>query len=163
MPGHARLLLLRHQDDRRLVRLVRAGDERAFEVIVTRYRASLLRHCERVAGDDAAEDVLQQALMNAHRGLQRGDDVLELGAWLHRVVHNAGLSALRSRAPGSEPLEAAEWEGTAVESAADAAERRERLHETVSRCATSRSASARLSSCTSATTAATTRSRHGSA
>lgn len=129
MPRSARLLLLRHQDDRRLTELVAAGHERAFEVIVARHRGPLLRHCERVVGASAAEDVLQQALISAHRALARGDDVRELGPWLHRIAHNAALSALRAAVAAEEPLDAAAHAGS--ESAADAVERRERLRETV--------------------------------
>jgi RNA polymerase sigma factor (sigma-70 family) len=131
MAHPARTLLLRHQDDRRLARLVQAGDDGAFEVVVRRYRRPLLRHCERVVGSDHAEDVLQHTFINAHRALQRGDDVLDLGPWLHRIAHNAALSSLRGRPPGEEPLDAADHAGAAGESAADAAERRERLRETV--------------------------------
>jgi RNA polymerase sigma factor (sigma-70 family) len=130
MPNPARTLLLRHQDDRRLARLVQAGDDGAFEVVVGRYRRALLRHCERIAGTDHAEDVLQHTLINAHRALRRGDDVVDLGPWLHRIAHNAALSSLRTR-QHDEPLDAAARSGAASESAADAVERRERLRETV--------------------------------
>jgi RNA polymerase sigma factor (sigma-70 family) len=124
-------MLLRHQDDRRLVELVRAGHAGAFDVIVARHRKPLLRHCARVVGVDRAEDVLQDALLAAHAALQRGDDVLNLSAWLHRVAHNAALSALRAERPADEPLDAADRAGAASESAGETAERRERLQEAV--------------------------------
>ena len=40
--------LLRTQSDSRLVDLVRAGNDRAFEAIVLRYHRPLLRHCRRL-------------------------------------------------------------------------------------------------------------------
>jgi RNA polymerase sigma factor (sigma-70 family) len=91
------LAILRVQSDERLVALARAGHERTFEAIVERYRRPLLRHARRVVGEARAEDVVQQALVAAWAALQRGDDVRELRAWLHRIVHNTALNALRGQ------------------------------------------------------------------
>src|SRR4029450_9571936 len=78
-----------------LVGLVRDGSERRFEAIVERYRRPLLRTCRRVLPEGRAEDALQQALIRAWRGLERGDDVHDLRPWLHRIAHNAALNQLR--------------------------------------------------------------------
>jgi RNA polymerase sigma factor (sigma-70 family) len=91
------LAILRVQSDERLVALARAGHERPFEAIVERYRRPLLRHARRVVGEARAEDVVQQALVAAWAALQRGDDVRELRAWLHRIIHNTALNALRGQ------------------------------------------------------------------
>ncbi len=88
--------LLRTQSDDRLVALAAAGHERAFEAIVERYRRPLLRHCRRYLPEARAEDALQQALVSAWSALRRGDDVRELRPWLHRIVHNTSLNALRA-------------------------------------------------------------------
>ena len=92
----ASVKLLRTQSDERLVALAAAGHERAFEAIVERYRRTLLRHCRRYLPEARAEDALQQALVAAWSALQRGDEVRELRPWLHRIVHNTSLNALRS-------------------------------------------------------------------
>jgi RNA polymerase sigma factor (sigma-70 family) len=88
--------LLRTQSDLRLVALAAAGHERAFEAIVERYRRQLLRHARRYLPEARAEDAVQQALVSAWTGLRRGDEVRELRPWLHRIVHNAALNALRT-------------------------------------------------------------------
>ncbi len=88
-------VLLRTQSDERLVALVRAGHDRAFEAIVERYRRPLLRACRRILPDARAEDALQQALVAAWRGLQRGDEVRELRPWLYRIARNTALNQLR--------------------------------------------------------------------
>jgi len=88
--------LLRTQTDERLVALAAAGHERAFEAIVERYRRPLLRHCRRYLPEARAEDALQQALVSAWSALRRGDEVRALRPWLHRIVHNASLNALRA-------------------------------------------------------------------
>src|SRR4051794_8663611 len=89
------IVLLRTQSDERLVALARAGHERAFEAIVDRYRKPLLRACRRVLPEARAEDALQQALLAAWSGLQRGDGVRELRPWLYRIAHNTSLNQLR--------------------------------------------------------------------
>src|SRR5215218_5616633 len=89
------IVLLRTQSDARLVALAREGHERAFEAIVERYRRQLLRSCRRVLPEARAEDALQQALLAAWRGLERGDEVRELRPWLHRIAHNTALNLLR--------------------------------------------------------------------
>ena len=88
-------VLLRTQSDERLVALAQSGHERAFEAIVERYRKALLRACRRILPEARAEDALQQALMAAWKGLQRGDEVRELRPWLYRIVRNTALNQLR--------------------------------------------------------------------
>ena len=93
--------VLRTQSDDRLVALARAGDEHAFEAIVERYRRPLQRHAERLLAETGAEDAVQQAFLSAWTALQRGDDVRELNAWLHRILHNVALNALRGAKRGA--------------------------------------------------------------
>jgi RNA polymerase sigma factor (sigma-70 family) len=91
----ASLAFLRTQSDDRLVALARGGHERAFEAMVERHRRALLSHARRLLPEARAEDALQQALLAAWTALQRGDDVRDLRAWLHRILHNTALNALR--------------------------------------------------------------------
>src|ERR687894_3151216 len=88
--------LLRTQSDSRLVDLVRAGNDRAFEAIVHRYRRPLLRHCRRLLPAGRAEDAVQQAFLNAYRALMADDRAIDLRPWLYRIAHNASLNALRA-------------------------------------------------------------------
>jgi RNA polymerase sigma factor (sigma-70 family) len=89
--------LLATQSDERLVALVRAGQEPAFEALVHRYRKPLLRYCRRICLSEArAEEVLQQTLMNAWVALGRDCEVREVRAWLYRIAHNAALNAIRA-------------------------------------------------------------------
>ena len=99
------IVLLRTQSDTRLVALARDGHERAFEAIVERYRRQLLRACRRVLPEARAEDALQQTLVSAWRGLQRGDEVRELRPWLHRIAHNTSLNLLRQSGYDYEQIE----------------------------------------------------------
>ena len=104
-PEAARLAgtsLLRLQSDERLVALIRDGHDPAFAAVVDRYRPELLRACTRLVGEARAEDVVQQALLNAHMALHSNDSPVQLRPWLHRIAHNAGLNVLRSSRAQSE-------------------------------------------------------------
>jgi DNA-directed RNA polymerase specialized sigma24 family protein len=87
--------LLAAQSDERLIALVRAGHERAFEAVVQRYRRPLLRHCRRMGlPQSRAEDVLQHTFMQAWLALMDGTEVRNLRPWLHRIAHNAAVSSI---------------------------------------------------------------------
>lgn len=90
------LRLLQTQPDSRLLALAKDGHEAAFEALVRRYRRELLAYSQRVSNGVAAEDVLQQALLQAWSALGSGAQVKDARAWLYRIVHNAGVSAARS-------------------------------------------------------------------
>ncbi len=88
--------LLRLQADDRLVALVRDGHDPAFTAVVDRYRSELLRYCTRIVGESRAEDVVQQAFLNAHTAMTSSRSEIRLRPWLYRIAHNAGLNVLRS-------------------------------------------------------------------
>jgi RNA polymerase sigma factor (sigma-70 family) len=91
--------LLAAQSDQRLLALARAGNERAFEALVQRYRRPLLRYCRRMRlSDTRAEDVVQQAFLRAWMAIARGGEVRELRPWLYRITHNAAVNAMRGQA-----------------------------------------------------------------
>ncbi len=109
--------LLAAQSDRRLLELVAAGHERAFEVLVQRYRGELLRYCRRLGlSESRSEDAVQQGLLRAWLALERGDDVRELRAWLYRIVHNTAINIMRCAPEDHSPL----TDAASVESAAGA-------------------------------------------
>lgn len=97
--------LLSAQSDQRLAALAEEGHERAFEALVHRYRRPLLRYCQRMQLSDArAEDVLQQAFLQAWMAFARGTKVREVRPWLYRIVHNAAVNAMRGPADGHSEL-----------------------------------------------------------
>ena len=89
--------MLATQSDARLVDLVRAGYEPAFEAIVTRYRGALLRYAERFLPRERAEDAVQQSFVSAYEAILRDESALNLRPWLYRIAHNTSLNALRDR------------------------------------------------------------------
>jgi RNA polymerase sigma factor (sigma-70 family) len=95
-------VLLSSQSDERLVSLARAGHERAFAVIVERYRSELHAMARRWCSDGRSEDVVQQAFLSAFAALRSGSEVRHLRGWLYQIVRNA---AARPQAPLSVPLD----------------------------------------------------------
>jgi RNA polymerase sigma factor (sigma-70 family) len=93
----ARRPVLSTQSDERLVDLVRAGSESAFETIVERYRRALMRYVSRLLPPERAEDAVQQAFVSAYEAMHRDGAELNLRPWLYRIAHNAALNALRDR------------------------------------------------------------------
>jgi RNA polymerase sigma factor (sigma-70 family) len=90
--------------DADLVRRARDGDDRAFEEIVRRYRAPLIRYSSRHVGRDHAEDVTQHALARAHLHLRDDPRPIHLRAWLYRVAHNAAINMRARKDWGHEEL-----------------------------------------------------------
>jgi RNA polymerase sigma factor (sigma-70 family) len=83
-------------DDPQLVARIAGGDQTAFEVLMRKYNGKLFRIARAILKDDRdAEDVLQEAYLDAYRHIQdfRGDS--EVGTWLTRIVINQALMRLR--------------------------------------------------------------------
>jgi RNA polymerase sigma factor (sigma-70 family) len=97
--------VLRTQSDERLVDLVRAGSEPAFEAIVTRYRRAILRYCASIVSEERAEDAAQQTFVRAYDAMRASDAKLRLRPWLYRIAHNTALNSLRDRGLRHEQLE----------------------------------------------------------
>src|ERR1700750_2065171 len=83
----------------------RAGDEQAFRELQDPYRRELQVHCYRILGSlQDAEDLLQETLLAAWRGLDQFEGRSSLRAWLYRIATNRCLNALRDterHAPGA--------------------------------------------------------------
>jgi RNA polymerase sigma-70 factor (TIGR02960 family) len=84
------------EDD--LLRRAREGDDPAFRELADTYRAELQLHCYRIVGSvQDAEDLVQETLLAAWRGLDRFEGRAGLRTWLYRIATNRCLNALRDR------------------------------------------------------------------
>jgi RNA polymerase sigma-70 factor (ECF subfamily) len=81
----------------------RAGNENAFRQLTDPYRGELQVHIYRIVGSvQDAEDLLQETLLAAWRGLDGFEGRASVRAWLYRIATNRALDALRAtrRRPG---------------------------------------------------------------
>jgi RNA polymerase sigma-70 factor (TIGR02960 family) len=86
----------------------RAGSEEAFRELTDPYRRELQLHCYRILGSvQDAEDLLQETLLAAWRGLDRFEERASVRSWLYRIATNRCLNALRERARRPLPSERA--------------------------------------------------------
>jgi RNA polymerase sigma factor (sigma-70 family) len=74
----------------------RAGDEDAFRALADPYRGELQVHCYRILGSvQDAEDMVQETLLAAWRGLAEYEGRASVRTWLYRIATNRCLNALR--------------------------------------------------------------------
>jgi RNA polymerase sigma-70 factor (ECF subfamily) len=75
----------------------RAGDQDAFRDLTDRHRRELQLHIYRIVGSTQdAEDILQETLLAAWRGLDQFEGRASVRAWLYRIATNRSLDALRA-------------------------------------------------------------------
>lgn len=89
-----------------LVRLSRRGDRAAFEELVMRREAWIRKLMRRCSGNASlADDLAQQAFMQAWRKLPQLQDATKFAAWLKRLAINTWLQHLRRNEPDSAAIE----------------------------------------------------------
>ncbi len=86
------------QADETLLILAQAGDGEAFGKLTDPFRRELQVHCYRMLGSaQDAEDLRQETLIAAWRGIGQFEGRSSLRAWLYRIATNQCLNALRDR------------------------------------------------------------------
>lgn len=86
------------EDDEALAARAAAGDEPAFEALVSRHQARVYRLACRLTGSEAdAKDVLQEAFLAVYRGLPGFRAESRFSTWLYRIATNAALMHRRAR------------------------------------------------------------------
>ncbi|HEY7515450.1 MAG TPA: sigma-70 family RNA polymerase sigma factor [Vicinamibacteria bacterium] len=90
--------LARDEDDESLAVRAAAGEETAFEELVSRYRSRVYRLACRLTSEAEAKDVLQETFLAVYRGLPAFRGSARLRTWLYRIATNAALMHRRARA-----------------------------------------------------------------
>ncbi|HYK33167.1 MAG TPA: sigma-70 family RNA polymerase sigma factor [Streptosporangiaceae bacterium] len=93
--------------------LAKSGDGDAFSELTDPYRRELQLHCYRILGSvQDAEDILQETLLAAWRGLDGFEERSSVRAWLYKIATNRCLNWLRDS--GRRPQPAPVYPGPAA-------------------------------------------------
>ncbi|HJZ47997.1 MAG TPA: bifunctional nuclease domain-containing protein [Roseiflexaceae bacterium] len=86
------------RSDATLVALVLAGERETFAPLLLRYYASVARLCRRLLGPTPeAQDIAQEAALQAFLRLGELEHAARFGAWLHAIAANLARMELRRR------------------------------------------------------------------
>ncbi|HUI09649.1 MAG TPA: sigma-70 family RNA polymerase sigma factor [Bacteroidota bacterium] len=84
--------------DEDLVRQCRAGELKAFDMLVARHQRTVYNLALRMvrSGDDAA-DIAQTVFVKAYENLERFDPQYKFFSWLYRIAVNESLNAVEQK------------------------------------------------------------------
>lgn len=92
------------RDEAALLAALQRSDPHAWHTLLTTWLPPLLAYARRMVGDPhSAEEVVQDALVHIHAGLDRFEGRCSLKSWLYRAVHNRAIDELRRRKRFVEP------------------------------------------------------------
>jgi RNA polymerase sigma-70 factor (ECF subfamily) len=95
-----------YEDEGALLEGLRQKDRMACTCLLKRFAPRLFRLALQLTGDpDEAEDVLQEAFIQACAHIGDFEGRSGLGTWLHRIVVNTALARLRRKSITTVPLE----------------------------------------------------------
>ena len=82
-----------------LVAAAKAGDQRAFESLVRRYRKRIYALALHITGSASeADDITQDVFLKAYRALADFEGLSQFFTWVYRMTVNRSLNARRDRA-----------------------------------------------------------------
>ncbi len=87
-----------NMSDNEVIETIRAGDRKAFSVLVRRHQKSLFRLSVRFIKDsDAAEDIVQDSFIKAYERLASFEARSSFRSWLFQIAINTAKNKLRDR------------------------------------------------------------------
>jgi len=119
----------------RLVELAKAGDSRAFEALVRRYRKRIFALALHLTGSSSeADDITQEVFLRAYRALDTFEGRSEFFTWVYRMTVNRSLNARRDRQRrGEEPMDDPRLELAVAADASDNPAQEAELRQTYAR------------------------------
>lgn len=84
--------------DEEIARLVQAGDNEAFGLLVERYEQKMLRYAKRfLFGYEEAKDQIQEVFLKAFENIQGFDTEKRFSPWLYRIAHNSFINMIKKK------------------------------------------------------------------
>lgn len=88
-----------------LVAAAKAGDQRAFEALVVRYRKRIFALALHITGSASeADDIAQDVFLKAYRALPQFEGRSQFFTWVYRMTVNRSLNVRRDRARRGESV-----------------------------------------------------------
>ena len=82
------------------------GDLRSFDILALRYRAAAYRVAQSIAGNELAEDALQESLLLAFKALPSIEEPGRFASWLYAITRHVALRmSQRSRQERSQRID----------------------------------------------------------
>jgi RNA polymerase sigma-70 factor (ECF subfamily) len=82
------------------------GDLRSFDALALRYRAAAYRVAQSIAGNELAEDAVQESLLLAFKALPSIEEPAKFASWLYAIVRRVALRmSQRSRRERSQRID----------------------------------------------------------
>ncbi|MEW5923396.1 MAG: sigma-70 family RNA polymerase sigma factor [Candidatus Zixiibacteriota bacterium] len=86
------------REEQALISLAKAGDRRAFDKLVARYKDKMFALTYRMTGDrEEALDVLQETFFAAFRAIRGFREEASFSSWLYRIAANKSLNVIKRR------------------------------------------------------------------
>jgi RNA polymerase sigma-70 factor (ECF subfamily) len=82
--------------DETLVIAAILGDLRSFDALVLRYRAAAYRVAQSIAGNELAEDAVQESMLLAFKALPSIEEPAKFASWLYAITRHMALRMSRS-------------------------------------------------------------------
>ncbi len=113
-------------DDCTIIKMVLAGNQQAFSILVERYQTMVYTLAMRLLKNEPdAEELTQDCFIKAYNSLSNFKMEAKFSSWLYRIVYNTGISILRKKRVELNAMDENEIEETEMEQALDALEQME--------------------------------------
>ncbi len=85
-------------ENRDQIAALKSGDSEVWRDVLSRNGAGLIAYAKRMLGDYASgEDVVQEALVNVYRTIDKFDGRCSIKSWLYRAVRNKSIDEIRRK------------------------------------------------------------------
>jgi RNA polymerase sigma-70 factor, ECF subfamily len=85
-------------EDAKWIKAAKAGDREAFDVLVELYGRAVMRYMQNLTGSTAdAEDLTQDALIQAFKAINTFKDGTDFRAWLLKIAYHEWIHRLRKK------------------------------------------------------------------
>ncbi len=97
-------------DDVKLIQRILAGDQTAFESLLTKYRKQVHAHAWRRTGDfHIAEDITQETFLQVYQKLETLEEPTQFSRWLHAIVNRLCIAWYRKNHIHTESFEETDY------------------------------------------------------